>query len=300
MENIWLHRYSVLVAAFTLFLLVAGALVTSNAAGLSVPDWPLSYGKLMPEMTGGIFYEHGHRMIATTTGVLTIILAVWLWRSEPRRWLRRLGLAALAAVVLQGLLGGLTVLFLLPKPISIGHACLAQLFFSTTVSIALFTSPSWRRGAQIVPDAGGPSVRSLALACPFIVLAQLALGAAYRHQALGLVPHVIGAMAVMGFVLFAGITVLLRYGSHRELRRWAITLILITFLQVFAGVGAYMSRVATETAVQPMPVMVWFTVAHVVMGALTLAASVVLAIQVFRNLRRPEPAFESAGVTVTP
>lgn len=299
MENIWLHRYSVLVAAFTLFLLVAGALVTSNAAGLSVPDWPLSYGKLMPEMTGGIFYEHGHRMIATTTGLLTIILVVWLWRSERRRWLRWLGVAALGAVVLQGVLGGLTVLFLLPKPVSIGHACLAQLFFSTMVSIALFTSPSWRRRAQIVPDAGWPSVRALAAACPIIVLVQLALGAAYRHQALGLVPHVIGAMVVTGMILFAGGTVLVHYGSHRELRRWAITLVVITFLQVFAGIGAYMSRVATETAVQPMPVMVWFTVAHVVMGALTLAASVVLAIQVLRNVRRLETVFESTGLTVT-
>ena len=88
MHNVWLHRYTVLVAVCTLFLVVAGGLVTSNDAGLSVPDWPLSYGKLMPKMEGGIFFEHGHRMVATTVGILTIGLAIWLWHSEKRRWMR--------------------------------------------------------------------------------------------------------------------------------------------------------------------------------------------------------------------
>ena len=237
MENVWLHRYSVFLAACTFFLVVAGALVTSNDAGLSVPDWPLSYGKLMPEMTGGIFYEHGHRMVATTVGCLTIILAGWLWRVEQRRWLRWLGLAVLAVVVTQGVLGGLTVIFLLPKPVSVGHACLAQLFFAATVAIALFTSPSWRRGAQIVPDSDWPSLRVLAVACPISVLAQLALGAGYRHKALGLIPHLVGAMLVTGFVLLAGIIVLTQFGSHRALRAPAVALMSITFLQVFLGVA---------------------------------------------------------------
>src|SRR5271165_7031369 len=102
-----LHRFAILLAFWTLLLVVAGGLVTSNDAGLSVPDWPLSYGKLMPKMDGGIFFEHGHRMVATTVGLLTIILAVWLWRVEKRPWMRRLGWAALAAVIAQGLLGGM-------------------------------------------------------------------------------------------------------------------------------------------------------------------------------------------------
>src|SRR5437899_11612255 len=184
MHNAWLHRYAILVAVCTLFLVVAGGLVTSNDAGLSVPDWPLSYGKLMPKMEGGIFFEHGHRMVATTVGMLTIGLAVWLWRSERRRWMRRLGLIALAAVIAQGLLGGMTVIFMLPKPVSIGHACLAQLFFSTTVLIALFTSESWSRGAEMVDDAGAPPLHWLALGAAGCVFAQLALGASARHQAI--------------------------------------------------------------------------------------------------------------------
>ena len=89
MENAGLHRYTIVLAVCTLLLVVAGASVTSNDAGLSVPDWPLSYGRLMPPMTGGIFYEHGHRMVATTVGFLTIVLAVWLWRVERRAWMKR-------------------------------------------------------------------------------------------------------------------------------------------------------------------------------------------------------------------
>src|SRR5260370_15638733 len=128
MHNIWLHRYTVVVAICTLLLVVAGGLVTSNDAGLSVPDWPLSYGKLMPKMEGGVIFEHGHRMVATTVGLLTIILAIWLSRADGRRWMRRLGWIAPAAVNAQGLLCRITLIFMPPKPVSISHPCLAHLF----------------------------------------------------------------------------------------------------------------------------------------------------------------------------
>jgi cytochrome c oxidase assembly protein subunit 15 len=295
MTNPWLHRYAVLVAACTLALVVAGALVTSNGAGLSVPDWPLSYGKLMPVMQGGVLYEHGHRMVATTVGILTIVLAIWLWESEKRRWLRNLGWIALGAVILQGVLGGLTVLFLLPKPVSVGHACLAELFFATMVSIAVFTSPGWARGPQLVDDSGRPHVRTLALAAPIAVFCQVALGAAARHQAIGILPHVLGALVVSLIVLYTAIVILTQYPGHPALGRVARNLIAITAFQVLLGISAYLSRIITSEAVRPVPVMVGFTVAHVAMGALTLAASVVLAIQVYRHVR-PVPAEGVAGV----
>jgi cytochrome c oxidase assembly protein subunit 15 len=285
MENVWLHRYTIVLAVCTLFLVVAGASVTSNDAGLSVPDWPLSYGRLMPPMTGGIFYEHGHRMVAATVGLLTIVLAVWLWRVERRAWMKRLGLAALGAVIAQGILGGLTVLFLLPRPVSIAHACLAQLFFSTTVSLAVFTSPGWTRGPQIVDDAGMPPLRMLAVVVAIAVLCQVALGAAYRHKVLGLMPHIVGALVVAGLVLIASLFVLIQYASHPALKKAAHSLLGLTFVQMFLGIAAYMSRITyTETA-RPEPVMVLFTVLHVAAGALTMAASVALAIQVLRNVR---------------
>ncbi len=142
-----LHRYAVFTACCTFLLLIAGALVTSNDAGLSIPDWPLAYGSLTPPMVGGIRYEFTHRVIATCIGVLTIILAAWLWRAEKRPWMRWLGIAALGGVIAQGILGGMTVRMFQPPAVSAAHATLAQLFFSTVVAIAVFTG-SWWTGAS--------------------------------------------------------------------------------------------------------------------------------------------------------
>ena len=183
-----LHRYSQFVAACTVVLVLAGSFVTSTGSGLAVPDWPTTYGWNMftfpPSMwVGGIFYEHGHRLIASTVGFLTIVLAVWLWRADPRRWMKRLGVVALGAVVLQGVLGGLTVLFFLPAPISIAHAGLAELFFCTIVSIALFTSPRWKHADNPVDD---PSLRRFATATVAVVYAQILIGATMRHTGAGL------------------------------------------------------------------------------------------------------------------
>jgi cytochrome c oxidase assembly protein subunit 15 len=282
MERFWLHRYAVLLAVCTLFLVVAGASVTSKEAGLSVPDWPLSYGQVMPQMTGGVFFEHGHRMVATAVGFMTIILAIWLTVVETRPWMKKLGLAALGAVIIQGLLGGLTVKLMLPPAVSISHACLAQLFFSTTVAIALFTSKSWLQGPDMVEDHGWPSLRSLAIATPVMVLAQIALGAAFRHRAIGVLPHVLFSVVVTLAVLFTATFVMHQFPEHRALSTAAKALLGVTFLQVMLGVGAYYTRL--QAAEQPLA-MVLTTVAHVATGGLTLAASVTLAIQILRNVR---------------
>jgi len=288
----WLHRYAIALAVCTLFLVVAGASVTSKQAGLSVPDWPLSYGQVMPQMTGGVFFEHGHRMVATFVGLLTIGLAIWLARAEQRAWMRKLGWTALGAVIVQGLLGGLTVKLLLPPAVSVSHACLAQLFFSTTVAIAIFTSQSWRRGAEIVEDYGKPSLRSLAVVIPVLVLAQIALGAAFRHGAMTVLPHILGAMVVAAAILIVCAFVLHQFPEHRSLRPAAITLMAMTFAQVLLGIGAYYTRL--DAAKNPVA-MVVVTVAHVATGALTLASSVALAIQIRRNVR--EHAHETHAVT---
>lgn len=281
-----LHRYALTLAFCTLLLVVAGASVTSNQAGLSVPDWPLSYGQVMPEMTGGVKWEHGHRMVATFVGMLTIGLAVWLAIADPRRWMKKLGWAALGAVILQGVLGGLTVLLLLPPAVSISHACLAQLFFSTTVAIALFTSRSWLEGPEIVEDYGKPSLRSLAVISPVLVLAQIALGAAFRHGILGILPHVIGAMVVALALLLLGTFVLHQFPQHSTLRSSAIALLVIALAQVFLGLEAYIARLS---ALQRPVFMVLMTVLHVATGALTLAATIALSIQIRRNVRDPQP-----------
>ena len=164
-------------------------MVTSTGSGLAVPDWPNTYGWFMfsfpmEKWVGGIFYEHGHRLIASTVGFLTIVLAVWTWRVEPRRWVRWLAFGALGAVMLQGLLGGLTVLLLLPAPVSIGHAGLAQLFFCLTLSLAVFTSPGWQ--ARLVDPVDDPMLRRLAVVTTALVYTQILLGATMRHTGAGL------------------------------------------------------------------------------------------------------------------
>jgi cytochrome c oxidase assembly protein subunit 15 len=180
-----LHRFALFTACVTFCLVIAGGLVTSTGSGLAVPDWPLSYGQVMPPMVGGILYEHGHRMVATFVGFLTTILAVWLWRAEDRRWVRILGVTALGAVIIQGVLGGLTVLYLLPTPVSVAHATLAQSFFSLTVVLALVTSRGWRE-APAQPFSLTSRSRFIILLASGAVFVQLILGAWMRHSDAGL------------------------------------------------------------------------------------------------------------------
>ena len=184
-SNPWLRRYSKLVCCSTFFLIFAGSLVTSTGSGLAVPDWPLSYGMFFPPMVGGIFYEHGHRMVAGSVGILTLLMATWLAVREQRRWLRNLGFLALAAVIAQALLGGITVLFLLPAPVSVGHAVLAQTFLLLTIVIAYSLSQErTRREAQ--PDAAPVTLRRASVVTLAIVFVQLILGAVMRHTGAGL------------------------------------------------------------------------------------------------------------------
>ena len=263
--------------------------MTSRDAGLSVPDWPLSYGQWMPPMVGGIFYEHGHRMIASFVGLLTIILAVWLQVAESRRWVRHVGFAALGAVIAQGLLGGLTVIFLLPTAVSVGHACLAQLFFTMTVSLAFVTSPGWRKRAEepaSLDDAGWPPLSQLCLMMNIAIFGQLALGAAFRHKGVGIIPHLAGAGVVAAMVVWLLVRVITRYHDWPRIQRWALLLNGMVMLQLVLGAGAYWIRVVTQDAPQPLLPMVTLTVAHVALGALLLATSVLLTIQVHYRLRR--------------
>ena len=136
-----MYLFSLFLTGAVFLLILAGGLVTSHQAGLAVPDWPLSYGQAFPPMVGNVFWEHGHRMIAGTVGILTLILALWIQMSEKRSWIKKLAWTAFGAVVLQAVLGGLTVLYLLPAPISILHACLAQTFFCLVIAITFFLRP---------------------------------------------------------------------------------------------------------------------------------------------------------------
>jgi cytochrome c oxidase assembly protein subunit 15 len=195
--------------------------------------------------------------------------------------MRKLGWVALAAVIVQGVLGGITVLTLLPPAVSITHACLAQLFFSATVAIAVFTSRSWQIGAEPVVDHGWPSLRSIAVVTPVLVLAQVALGAAFRHRVIGILPHIVGAMVVSLAILLLAVFVLHQFPNHRTLRPSALALLGVTFVQVFLGISAYLAR----SRATPNPAeLVVSTVMHVAVGALTLAATIILSIHILRNV----------------
>jgi heme a synthase len=300
--NRGLHRLAVILACWIFLLIIAGALVTSNDAGLSVPDWPTSFGSWykIPKLVGGVQFEHTHRMIAQVAGVLTIILAVWAWRSEKRRWMRILAFSALGTVIAQGVLGGLTVLYFLPPLVSSAHALLAQTFFCLAVAIAMFTGRKWtgvepneveqtfeeeKDSPRVEFDKRHPSLFTLTLLSIFVLYVQLILGAMFRHHGLSWWPHVLNA-AVVSFVLaWTAVRALSVYSYIEAVRRPAIAMLALVIAQLCLGFAAFLTRVAWgKDAVQPELPMVVSTVAHVAVGALLLATAVILAIQVWRNV----------------
>ena len=300
--NKGLHRFSLLVAGATFFLIIAGALVTSNDAGLATEDWPLSNGQFFPAMVGNLFWEHGHRMVATTVGMLTIVLLVYLFMKEPRRWVRRLGLFALFMVVAQGLLGGLTVKLMLPLAVSTAHATLAQIFFCTTVALAVFTSRSWTNQELSLEEKGTLPVRYVCLAAAATVFLQLILGATLRHSATWdkhlptdlVVAHIGGALALTLLLASAAIMILRRHGGEAFLTRPAVIGLALLTLQLMLGVAAYLTRLASPNEPQPLNPMVGITVAHVACGALVFATTIVLTLRSFKVLRAADSEVDLA------
>lgn len=283
-----LHRFAVFTSCVTLILIVAGALVTSNDAGLSVPDWPTSFGSWykMPHMVGGIKYEHGHRMVAEFVGLLTIVLAAWTWRAERRRWMRWLGLAALGTVIAQGILGGITVLFYLPPAISSAHAALAQTFFCIAVAIAVFTGKRWvEEQPRVEFDVRRPSLFTLVLLSIFVLYVQLILGAMFRHKGLSWWPHVVHAGVVAIVLSWTAVRAISVYPHIQAVKKPAVIMLSLMVAQLCLGFLAFITRVMWGLdAAQPELPMVISTVIHVATGALLLATTVVLAIQVWRHV----------------
>jgi len=300
-----LHVFAVLVALSTAVLIFAGGMVTSTGSGLSVPDWPNTYGEFMftfplEKMVGGIFYEHAHRLIASTVGFLILVLAGWLWKAEPRLWVRRLGYVALAAVITQGILGGITVLFYLPDPISISHASLAQIVFGLTVTIALATSPGWRRAyaRSPRPDPRLPDDRTLrmvAILTTAAIYLQIVVGATMRHTDAGLaipdfplafgqlVPphwdakiavhfmHRVGAVLVTLLIAATAGHVVCHHRARRELLVPAVLLLGLVTLQITLGAMTVLS--AKHYVVNSL---------HVVTGGSVLVTSLVLTLRAHR------------------
>jgi cytochrome c oxidase assembly protein subunit 15 len=304
------HRFAVATAAATLLLVVAGGLVTSTESGLSVPDWPTTYGQNpftfpLSKWVGGIRFEHSHRLVASTVGLMTIALAVWVQRREKRVWVRRLGWAALAAVVAQGVLGGLTVIFLLPTGVSVAHACLAQTFFCIVVTLTVVTSPRFATGEAA---GGSPVSRAAALAVALVFL-QLLLGAVMRHTKAGLaipdfplafgrlVPPMTSSAVAIHFAHRIGAVVVACAVAAcvvQAVRSGRAGLSRVAWLM--AALAALQGTLGALTVLSKKDVVI--TTAHVATGALLLGASVVLALTSRRRLVPSSLSLrESAGVS---
>jgi heme a synthase len=300
------HIFAVFTACATFLLIVAGALVTSNDAGLSVPDWPTTFGHVfkMPRMVGGVKFEHGHRMIAEFIGVLTIAIAVWTWRSDRRSWMKKLGIAALGTVVAQGILGGITVLKFLPPAVSTAHAVVGQTFFCIAVCIAMFTGRRWAHEEPTTSiDTQKPTLQTLTLLSLATVYLQLILGGMFRHKGMGWEPHVVNAGVVAILVTWTAVRALTRYPELDAIRRPATLLIGLLIAQISLGFFAFLEKVVLGAdAAQPSGYMVLATVVHTAVGALLLATAVVLAIQTWRHVAvlhlERAPASTRKAVTV--
>jgi cytochrome c oxidase assembly protein subunit 15 len=254
-------------------------------------------------MTGGVLFEHGHRLAASVVGMLTLVLALWTVIREPRPGVRALALLALFAVVLQGVLGGVTVLYKLPLAVSVSHACLAQVFFCMTVALAIVTGRPWMAPGQRVLASGSPALPTLAAVATAVIFAQIALGALVRHMGAGLaipdfplafgrvIPplvttlisvhfaHRVGALVVTAVVVWTVARVLRTHGDVRALRRPALLAAGLLLLQLSLGALTIWS----QRAVVP-------TTAHLAVGAALLATCLTLSLRSARLLSAPVAA----------
>lgn len=293
------HLFAVIIACATLVVITAGALVTSNDAGLSVPDWPTSFGYLIkaPHFVGGVRYEWTHRMLAGSLITLTLTIAIWTFLAERRRWMRWLALGAFCTVIAQAILGGLTVLLLQPPLVSTAHAAVAQTFFCIAIVIAFFTGRKWvEEQPRVEFDQRRPSLFTLTLLSIFVLYVQLFLGGMFRHHGLSWWPHVVHAVIVSFVLAWTAIRALTVYPQIEAVRRPAVLMLSLLIAQLCLGFTAFLTRVAWgRDAVQPELPMVISTVTHVAVGALLLATAVILAIQVWRHVpvafeeRLPQP-----------
>ncbi len=280
--------------------------MTSNDAADSVPDWPLAYHRLIPPwpLVGGIRFEYTHRVVAATVSILTLILAVWIARTDRRPLARKLGWTALALVIAQALLGGFRVLEGYPAISATAHATLAEIFFMTLVGLALYLSDWWRSDLPLLNDTESPQVRPLAMWTTIAILAQIVLGAAFRHGAFGpgshaIDPHLFGAGIVTAMVILTGRVAKSRFRDVREIRKSLALLHSFFGVQILLGFAAWWAVVKDVNDVQPTMTYVVLTVAHVLGGALTLAASVLLTLTCVRLIRPSAQGSTAASVHST-
>jgi heme A synthase len=250
-------------------------------------------------LAGGAFFEHSHRVIAAVMGFLVLLLAIWLWRKDPRPWMRCFGLTAVGGVVAQAVLGGQVVRQLLHYWLPVIHASFAQIVFAAVLSIAVFTSKWWVSERPQLEDSGTPSIHSVAILNAAVIYLQVILGAGFRHKEIPIWPHMAGALVVLGMVIWTAVALRKRFAQSREFSKARILLHAIFGTQFLLGLGAYWSRLTTADAPQPMPVMVTLTVIHTVVGAILFAFSVLVVLMCYRLIPRRREVAAAAPRQVT-
>jgi cytochrome c oxidase assembly protein subunit 15 len=302
--NSALHRFSIALAISVFLLIVAGALVTSNNAGLAVPDWPTSFGSLykIPPMVGGVQYEHGHRMLAELVGLLTVVFAIWTQLRDPRRWMKQLGWFAVVLVIIQGIFGGVTVMGRLPWYASTIHGMLAQTFFALTMLFVVFNGRRWMETEPAVTaQAKSFDLRQLAWLAVAVIYMQLFFGAAFRHTAAWkfsaasqwVFPfqfHVYGAIVATIILFWVCMRALTGYPSIKPVRGMGIAILALLITQLALGLTSYFMReLSGRDTIAPTTGMIHVTVTHVAVGALLLAHCFMLAVQANRHLAPAGP-----------
>ena len=283
----WLHRLARLTAGATFLLIVIGGIVTSTDSGLAVPDWPTTFGYNMflyplSEMVGGILYEHSHRLMGSLVGLLTVGLFVFILARDSRKWLKWLGLAALIAVIVQGVLGGLRVTQI-NRNFAIVHACLAQAFFALLCGMAWFTSREWWEDKSETLIEESQKLRRLSLITTCLIYVQLIFGAILRHTGSRLDMHLLFAFLVALHIFLLARRI---FGTTHETQRLvsAMSLLLIGLLavQLMLGTGAFFAKLTAFGETFAAPLTVTITTAHVAVGALMLVSSFVLTLKIYR------------------
>jgi len=289
----WPHRLALATAGATYLLILAGGLVTNTGAGLAVPDWPTTFGYTMftypwSKMVGGIFYEHSHRLIGSVVGLLTLGLAMSLWVVDARRWLRWLGVAALLFVILQGVIGGLRVIWLADR-LAILHGALAQAFFALTAALVLFTSSEWSSQPSSLDRHAVLPLAGLSGLITGAIYLQLIFGALLTHVGARLDAHLGLAGLLVILVPTLATRILTRHADRPGLVRPASLLCGLLILQLLLGLGAYVNRFTSI----PLPFQailgLALPVSHRLTGGLLLVTSLVLTLRVYRLQGVPKP-----------
>jgi cytochrome c oxidase assembly protein subunit 15 len=287
----WTAALARVAVAATFLLLVAGGIVTGNQAGLAVVDWPNSYGYNMflypfARMTGGIYYEHAHRLLGALVGLTTVVLAVRLAQVEMRTWVKRLGLIAVVLVIAQGILGGLRVTEK-SLVLAVVHGVTAQVFLSLLVAIAVVETRTWRSDRPALASRRAGADRRIASIAVVALLLQIVFGAIQRHLAAGLMLHVVFAFVVAGLTIAAGARAWGFYPNEPVLRRAGLMVMHATGTQLVFGFCAWMARGAAANGSLSLEWKVVLTTLHQGTGALLLATAVTLRLWLSRSLTGP-------------